>query len=348
MGGNEFNPSKDRCAVTSSPSLKQENAALKERVAALEIELADLKSVLDTAIHHAAALENEFIGVLDTLSSVSKDIEGGEFKTASLDHLIDRADRFGQIGRVFLNVGHEVNAREKRLRMLKEVIPAGVALTVERDFNRLLETIVVEAQQLFNTDGGSLYIFRTNELEFLLARNDALGIAFGGTTGVPAQLPPLPLYDAEGKPNLKYAAVRCALTKKRVVVDDVYGEHPNGLDLSGAKAFDKEHNYHTQSLLVIPLLDSGGDAVGVLQLINARNEYGKLIPFHPDDVLETLTLLGATALSIYWREEKLRAEVMQLRIEIDKVKRDKQVADITDTDYFKELKSRATEMRTRK
>ena len=286
--------------------------------------------------------------VLDTLSQVSKDVQSGEFNSDALSGLLDRADELGQLGRVFLNMGHEVSAREKRLRMLKVVIPAGVALTVERDFNRLLETIVVEAQQLFNTDGGSLYIFRQNQLEFLLARNVVLGIAFGGTTGKPADFSPLPLHDEAGQPNLKYAAVRCALTKRQIAVDDVYGDLPEGLDLSGTKAFDQQNNYHTKSMLVIPLMDSSGDVVGVLQLINARDDFGQLMSFHPDDVLETLTLLGATALSIYWREERLRAEVMQLRIEIDKVKRDKQVTDITDTEYFKELKSRASELRSRK
>ncbi|MEW5940640.1 MAG: GAF domain-containing protein [Chloroflexota bacterium] len=295
--------------MNPSPSLEEENLTLKQRVAALESEMADMKVLFDAAIAQGTALENEFISVLETLSRVSKEVEGGEFDSNALGPLIGRADEFGQLGRVFLNMGHEVNAREKHLRMLKVVIPAGVALTVERDFNRLLETIVVEAQRLFNTDGGSLYIHRQTELEFLLARNDKLGVAFGGTTGKEANFPPLPLYDLAGQPNLKYAAVRCALTKSRIVVNDVYGDLPEGLDLSGARAFDREHNYHTQSMLVIPLLDSAGESVGVLQLINARDDSGALTPFHPDDVLETLTLLGATALSIYWREEKLRAEV---------------------------------------
>ncbi|HHS97155.1 MAG TPA: cyclic nucleotide-binding domain-containing protein [Chloroflexi bacterium] len=47
------------------------------------------------------------------------------------------------------------------------------------------------------------------------------------------------------------------------------------------------------------------------------------------------------------REEQLRREVAQLRIEIDEVKRRKSVAEITDTEYFRDLARRARELRKR-
>ncbi len=47
------------------------------------------------------------------------------------------------------------------------------------------------------------------------------------------------------------------------------------------------------------------------------------------------------------REERLKQEVAQLRIEIDEVKRRKSVAEITDTEYFRDLARRARELRKR-
>jgi CRP-like cAMP-binding protein len=47
------------------------------------------------------------------------------------------------------------------------------------------------------------------------------------------------------------------------------------------------------------------------------------------------------------REEKLRREVAQLRIEIDEEKRKQQVSEITETDYFQSLAERAREIRGR-
>ena len=47
------------------------------------------------------------------------------------------------------------------------------------------------------------------------------------------------------------------------------------------------------------------------------------------------------------REEKLREEVQALRIEIDEAKKAKQVAEITETEYFKSLRDQATKLRKR-
>jgi hypothetical protein len=45
------------------------------------------------------------------------------------------------------------------------------------------------------------------------------------------------------------------------------------------------------------------------------------------------------------REEKLRAELAKLRIEIDEEKRKQQVAEITETDYFQDLAREARRLR---
>jgi DNA-binding response OmpR family regulator len=45
------------------------------------------------------------------------------------------------------------------------------------------------------------------------------------------------------------------------------------------------------------------------------------------------------------REERLRAEVRELRIEIDQARQSKRVAEITETRFFRDLRSRAAELR---
>jgi hypothetical protein len=45
------------------------------------------------------------------------------------------------------------------------------------------------------------------------------------------------------------------------------------------------------------------------------------------------------------REERLRAEVRELRIEIDQARQQRRVAEITETDFFKDLRSRAAGLR---
>jgi hypothetical protein len=45
------------------------------------------------------------------------------------------------------------------------------------------------------------------------------------------------------------------------------------------------------------------------------------------------------------REERLQKEVAQLRIQIDETKRQEQVEEITETDYFKSLAEQARDLR---
>ncbi len=51
------------------------------------------------------------------------------------------------------------------------------------------------------------------------------------------------------------------------------------------------------------------------------------------------------AAQVQKREEELRKEIMQLRIEIDETKRQKQVSEIVETDFFQDLQSKARSMR---
>jgi CRP-like cAMP-binding protein len=51
------------------------------------------------------------------------------------------------------------------------------------------------------------------------------------------------------------------------------------------------------------------------------------------------------AAQVQKREEELRKEIMQLRIEIDEAKRQKQVREIVETDFFHDLQSKAQSMR---
>lgn len=61
----------------------------------------------------------------------------------------------------------------------------GVALSQEHDITKLIELIVVAAKKITNADGGTLYrMTEDKSLRFEIVRNDTLGMAMGGTSGV--------------------------------------------------------------------------------------------------------------------------------------------------------------------
>jgi uncharacterized membrane protein len=58
-------------------------------------------------------------------------------------------------------------------------------------------------------------------------------------------------------------------------------------------------------------------------------------------------MFGRMALEVLRREQQLRQQVAELRVEIDQAKKARQVAEITDTEYFQDLQRRAKELRGR-
>lgn len=249
--------------------------------------------------------------------------------------------------RLYRQLGEE---KKRSDDLLHVVIPIGVALSAEQDFDHLLERIVLEARAFCNADAGTLYL-RTEDdrLEFVVVRNDSLDIAMGGTSDHEVSLPPLYLYDeATGEPNRQNIATYAALCGDSVNVPDAY--QTEDFDFSGTREFDARIGYRSTSFLTIPLKNSRDRVIGVLQLINAEDsETGQVIPFDKglQQIVESMSLLATAALEAYIREQSLRQEIRQLRIELDEARRDRQVAEITETEYFQQLRNRARELRDR-
>lgn len=233
--------------------------------------------------------------------------------------------------------------------ILNMVIPLGVALSGEKDFDRLLESIVLSAMHICDADGGTLYLRNErNELEFMIMRNESLSLAVGGPHGQPMTFAPLRMYDPLGAPNHHYVVTHAALTGASFNIPDAY--NAGQFDFSGTRAFDTSTGYHSTSFLTVPLKDNSGMVIGVLQLINACDrQTGKVIGFDPtqQQLIESLSALATSALSAYLREARLHNQIANLRIEIDRNRQSRQVAEITETEYFQTLQNRVRDLRAR-
>ena len=185
--------------------------------------------------------------------------------------------------------------REHRYQTLIEL---GIALSAERNHDRLMEMILLGAKSMSNADGGTLYLVTEarDGLRFEIMLNDSLNIAMGGTTGKPIPFPPLSLYDAQGNPNHKNVSSACALTGITVNIADAYDV--DQYDFQGTKAFDAKTGYRSKSFLTVPLKNHENEVVGVLQLINARGQDNQVVGFGPDisPLIEALASQAAIAL----------------------------------------------------
>jgi len=178
---------------------------------------------------------------------------------------------------------------------LQSLIELGIALSAERDHNRLMERILIEAQAITDADGGTLYLREDeNRLAFAIMRNDSLNITLGGTTGQIIPFPPLWLYDKDtGTPNENNVATYCAVHNETVNIIDAYDI--DRFDFTGTKAFDDNTGYRSKSFLTIPLINRENHVIAVLQLINASDpKTDETIPFS-DDIQPMVQALASQA-----------------------------------------------------
>ena len=133
------------------------------------------------------------------------------------------------------------------LRGFEKLIDLEIALSAEHDHDRLTERILMEAVDLTNADGGTLYLRGEDDtLSFQIVRTRSLNIAMGGTTGVPIPFPPLQMYDPEtGKPNYNNVATAAALSGDAINIEDAY--EAEGYDFSGTKKFDEGTGFRSKS-----------------------------------------------------------------------------------------------------
>ena len=81
----------------------------------------------------------------------------------------------------------------------------------------------------------------------------------------------------------------------RVYVNDAY-------DFSGPKKYDAITGYHTQTMMVVPMEDDKGEILGVIQLINAMDEDGNVIPFKEEYEQILLSMGSQAAISMMNRK----------------------------------------------
>jgi DNA-binding response OmpR family regulator len=67
----------------------------------------------------------------------------------------------------------------------------------------------------------------------------------------------------------------------------------------------------------------------------------------PDELGQLAQVFQEMARQVYAREQQLQQQVQQLRIEIDQERRAREVADITESEYFQQLLGKADELRNR-
>ena len=143
-------------------------------------------------------------------------------------------------------------------------------LNTLKDVDTILGRILSESRRLSHADAGSIFLVQGKELVFSYVQNDTL---FDREKGRAA------LYQNLTIPISHESIVgHVAMDREPIVIEDVYNL-PEGVPYKFNTSFDEEYGYRTVSILTLPLLTIEKRLVGVMQLINAKDDDNNIVPF---------------------------------------------------------------------
>jgi HD-GYP domain-containing protein (c-di-GMP phosphodiesterase class II) len=178
------------------------------------------------------------------------------------------------------------NQKSQELQALNRV---GIALSAERDIEKLLELILRKSREITGADAGSLYLLvnpKDDEggermLRFELAQNDSVSVPFEKVE--------MPL-------KQRSIAGYVTVNGKALHVPDAYNI-PEGSPFRMSLKFDEESGYRTKSILVVPMRDHEDKVIGVVQLINKKID--------PKQVLRPVSLVDSLVIPFTTIDEEL-------------------------------------------
>ncbi|MDC7226475.1 MAG: GAF domain-containing protein [Spirochaetales bacterium] len=162
---------------------------------------------------------------------------------------------------------------DKARNLNEELLSIGIALSAERDNDKLLNDILKKIREITRADAGSLYLLEKVEggneqnLLFKIAHNDSNPSDFTEFR--------MPL-------NKKSIAGYVAVTSEVLNIPDAYAI-PDLKPYSFNESYDIATNYRSCSILTVPMLDHLENTIGVVQLINRKRCFSKILE-SPEDV----------------------------------------------------------------
>ncbi len=159
-----------------------------------------------------------------------------------------------------------------------------------KDLDILLERILSKVRRVFNADAGSIYLKKGEKLRFSYSQNDTLQKRLGPGKKLIYNIFSLPI---------DYNSICGFVAKNRIIINipDVYkmsGSEPYTFD----SHFDDISDYRTQSMLAVPMTNQSGELLGVMQIINAKDDKGNNIAFSKHDEVLIKHFAASAALAV--------------------------------------------------
>ncbi len=154
----------------------------------------------------------------------------------------------------------ESEALHEQTWLIEQLLAIGTTLSATQDLNQLLSLILSKSRQITWSDAGSV---------FLVDRTDTPCLWFKTTQNNFCSDVVFKEYELPISADSLVGYV--ALTGETLNLADVY-DLPADVPYRFNPTLDNALNYHTRSVLVLPMPNGSGEIIGVLQLINRKND----------------------------------------------------------------------------
>ena len=193
----------------------------------------------------------------------------------------------------------------------KSIIQLDSELNQIQDFDLLLERILFEARKVVKADAGSIYIVTPTEDGE--EGTEKLAIKYSQNDTLQKHIPPgqKMIYSIFSVAiNEKSISGYCAFKHTLINVPDMYNI-PAEAPYSFNSTFDRITGYKTVSSLTIPLVSTGSKLMGVIQVMNAKDNSGSNVPFTSEDEI-LLTHFATNATMVLQRAYINRAMILRM------------------------------------
>ncbi|WP_320175197.1 HD domain-containing phosphohydrolase [Maridesulfovibrio sp.] len=230
--------------------------------------------------------------VMEVLLREAKKVQNFDFsESPPINSQIKELDTLGKAGLLMKETIRDKTAnliatQEK----LEKLVSCGLALSSEKELEKLVSLIFDSARDLAEADGGVMYLMEGNKLAVELLSLDSLSFVLGGLSENPvSRVMVIPeIIDFVSKDSVLWYA--CEAYNKREILN-VKGVElslfPTGLDHEPERG-------HIHSMITVPVITRSDEILGVIQLFNSRD--CDLFEDGLEDLLGSLIAQAAIAL----------------------------------------------------
>lgn len=208
---------------------------------------------------------------------------------AHLGPVVDLTTHLAQVKRKLANTESQ----------FEELIAVTRTLSRQKELNPLLEQILSEARRATGADSGSLYLVeedrknKTQLLRFRIPQNDSKDVGLNNKA--------LPL-------SPESIAGYVAHSREVLTVEDAYNI-PKDAGFRFDASWDQQTTYCSRSMLVVPMLNHKDGVIGIIQLINKKDDRNARLttqedverhvrPFERRDIELVEAIAGQAAIAI--------------------------------------------------